>query len=60
MHYEIFYSCISHKGNIRSTNQDNFICNKHFMNSDATGVIFPLNGNVISTTPTLFGVFDGF
>ncbi len=59
MHYEIFYSCISHKGNIRSTNQDNFICDKRFMNSDATGVVFPLNGNVISTTPTLFGVFDG-
>ena len=29
------------------------------MNSDATCVEFPLSGNVISNTPTLFGVFDG-
>ena len=59
MRYEISYSCISHIGKIRSRNQDNFICDKKYMNSDATGVTFPLNGCVSSATPSLFGVFDG-
>lgn len=59
MRYEISYSCTSHTGNLRSINQDNFICNKQYMNSDASGVTLPLSGNVISATPTLFGVFDG-
>ena len=59
MHYEISYSCVSHIGKIRSRNQDNFICDKQYMNSDATGVTFPLNGCVSSTNPTLFGIFDG-
>lgn len=59
MHYEILYSCISHIGNIRSINQDNFICNGTYMKTDDSEIAFPLSGTVISKSPTLFGIFDG-
>ena len=59
MHYEIVYSCISHIGNIRSINQDNFICNGTYMKTNDPGIAFPLGGTVISKSPTLFGIFDG-
>ena len=59
MHYEIVYSCISHIGNVRSINQDNFICNGTYMKTDDSETIFPLGGTVISKKPTLFGIFDG-
>lgn len=59
MRYEILYSCISHIGNARSINQDNFICNGIYMKIDNPEIKFPLNGKVISKTPTLFGIFDG-
>lgn len=31
MRYKICYSCLSHIGNIRSMNQDNFICDGRYM-----------------------------
>lgn len=59
MHYEIEYSCISHIGNVRKINQDNFICNGEYMETNAE----PLNHEVYKTAnakpPILFGVFDG-
>ncbi len=59
MHYEIVYSCISHIGNVRSINQDNFICNGTYMKTNDPEIAFPLGGTVISKSPTLFGIFDG-
>lgn len=59
MHYNIIYSCISDTGKIRKINQDNFICNNHYMNADGSGVRFPLCGRISSKTGALFGVFDG-
>ena len=53
MHYEIVYSCISHIGNVRSINQDNFICNGTYMKTNDSEIIFPLNGKVVSKSPTL-------
>ena len=34
MQYNISYSCVSHAGKVRSVNQDNIICDGHFLNSD--------------------------
>lgn len=63
MHYEIVYSCISHIGNVRSINQDNFICNGSYLETiDSSmdfNIVFPLNGTVDTKIPKLFGVFDG-
>lgn len=59
MHYEIAYSCISHIGNVRSRNQDNFICDGAYLKTDDSKMVFPLNGTVCTKTPTLFGIFDG-
>lgn len=59
MHYEIFYSCVSHIGNVRSINQDNFICNGAYMRAGDSEIVYPLNGTVFTKTPVLFGIFDG-
>lgn len=59
MYYEIVYSCISHIGNVRKVNQDNFICNGTYMRTNDPEIAFPLGGTVISKSPTLFGIFDG-
>lgn len=59
MYYEILYSCISHIGNARSINQDNFICNGSYINNDNSELVFPLSGTVSTKTTTLFGIFDG-
>ena len=59
MYYEIVYSCISHIGNVRKVNQDNFICNGTYMKTNDSEIAFPLGGTVISKSPTLFGIFDG-
>ena len=59
MQYQIDYSCISHKGNVRELNQDNFICNGFYMKTESPEIEFPLIGTVFPKTPTLFGIFDG-
>lgn len=59
MDYNIKYSCISHTGNIRLMNQDNFYCNGRYMSSDASAIVFPINGEATSGDITLFAIFDG-
>ncbi len=60
MQYNISYSCVSHAGKVRSVNQDNIICDGHFLNSDGkTDIKFPLSGTKSSKELSLFGVFDG-
>ena len=59
MHYEIVYSCISHIGNVRSINQDNFICNGTYMKAEDSEIEFPISGTVSTKVLTLFGIFDG-
>lgn len=58
MLYNIFYTCISNVGKIRTINQDNFICNKKFLSLNETMVV-PLSGRVSTKKPCLFGIFDG-
>lgn len=59
MRYEIEYSCISHIGNIRKINQDNFICNGKYMETNAEPLSREVYGTVSTKVPVLFGVFDG-
>ena len=59
MHYEIVYSCISHIGNVRKINQDNFICNGTYMETEDPEIGFPISGTVSTKVLTLFGIFDG-
>ena len=59
MYYKIHYSCLSHIGNIRSINQDNFICDGCYMENDDTEIKFPLCGTKISKENSVFGIFDG-
>lgn len=59
MNYKISFSCISHIGNVRSKNQDNFICDGQYMEFDNPKMDLPISGDVISKKPTLFGIFDG-
>lgn len=59
MHYKIHYSCLSHIGNVRSINQDNFICDGRYMNTNNTDIRFPLCGTKISADMSIFGIFDG-
>lgn len=59
MKYNIFYSCISHIGNCRKMNQDNFICNGQFIGGEANPVSFPLSGCIESGQQKIMGVFDG-
>ncbi len=58
MKYEIQYFCVSHQGNRRPNNQDNFICNKIYKPVDST-FAEPLIGKTDNDLPRLFGVFDG-
>lgn len=59
MHYKIHYSCLSHIGNVRSINQDNFICDGRYMGIDDTPIEFPLCGTKTSKDISAFGIFDG-
>lgn len=59
MHYKIHYSCLSHIGNVRSMNQDNFICDGHYMESDGTTIALPICGTKTSKETSVFGIFDG-
>ena len=59
MGYRIQYACISHIGNCRSVNQDNFICNGQFMELEHVGTEVPMTGQVSSNPPSVFGIFDG-
>lgn len=59
MNRYVHFSCVSNKGKCRSMNQDNFICNRHYMKAENDNTAFPLSGHVSTTSPTMFGVFDG-
>lgn len=59
MHYKIHYSCLSHIGNVRSVNQDNFICDGRYMENDETPIEFPICGTKTSKEVSVFGIFDG-
>lgn len=59
MRYNIQYSCLSHIGNVRSMNQDNFICDGRYMAPDDVSLAFPLCGTKTSRDPSVFGIFDG-
>ena len=59
MQYNIHFACISHIGNVRSINQDNFICNGHYMENDESKIEFPLCGTKTSKENSVFGIFDG-
>ena len=59
MGYHIHYACVSHVGKIRSMNQDNFICDGHYMQSRNDETKFPLCGTKTSDEISVFGVFDG-
>ena len=59
MHYKIRYSCLSHIGNVRSINQDNFICDGQYMDIHNTSINFPLCGTKMSDDMPVFGIFDG-
>ena len=59
MHYKIHYSCLSHIGNVRSVNQDNFICDGRYMDNDGTSIEFPICGTKTSKEVSVFGIFDG-
>lgn len=59
MYYKIHYSCLSHVGNVRNVNQDNFICDRRYMENDETSIEFPLCGTKTSKDVSVFGIFDG-
>ena len=60
MKYSIEYSCISHIGNCRSVNQDNFICEGRYRKPNDADPDKPLQGVISSEGENcLFGVFDG-
>lgn len=59
MHYKIHYSCLSHIGNVRSINQDNFLCDGRYMDMGDTPIEFPLCGTKTSKDISVFGIFDG-
>lgn len=59
MTYQILYSCVSHTGNVRKLNQDNFACAGRFLQAGEEETAHPLKGAVSSKQPSLFGIFDG-
>lgn len=59
MRYSILYWCVSHIGNIRKINQDNFICDGRFMEVNDESMEFPLSGVKSSEDFSVFGIFDG-
>ena len=59
MSYRIFYWCVSHIGKIRKENQDNLLCDNHFLEASKSEAQFQLNGNTKPSPRTIFGVFDG-
>ena len=59
MEYRISYWCVTHIGNVRSVNQDNYICDGRYMKPEDDPMDAPLVGTLSSLTPALLGVFDG-
>lgn len=59
LRYRVRYICFCHKGNCRSENQDNFICEDQYMPEGGPPPAFPLEGCIQTEHPALLGVFDG-
>lgn len=59
LHYKIRYSCISHIGNVRGINQDNFICDGQYLKNNKIKMDFPICGTKIPQENPVFGIFDG-
>ncbi len=59
MSYEIQYSCISHIGNVRKNNQDNYICDGHYIEDSKIQASCSVYGKVKIKNHKIFGVFDG-
>lgn len=57
--YNISFSCVSHIGNCRRMNQDNFFCNESYMELENSSLHTPISGSICSTEKKFFGVFDG-
>ncbi len=58
MRYKIHFCCVSHKGNVRSNNEDNYICDNSFSAAENAEKVFG-SGVLLADTNPLFGVFDG-
>lgn len=60
MKYRISYSCLSHIGNCRKTNQDCFLCASNCIYSGAKGnETEEIHGSINASENHIFGVFDG-
>ena len=59
MGYRIYYSCVSHIGNVRRINQDNFFCDSKYLCTDNVTFTFPLAGSLPCNQPFMIGIFDG-
>lgn len=59
MNYSIDYFCTSHIGNLRSVNQDNFICVSKYIDSENNKTVDMISGSIHSSMNPVFGVFDG-
>lgn len=57
--YNIHYFCNSHIGKCRTINQDNFICDGAYWNTEDDQLRLPLRGTIDNSYHPLFGVFDG-
>ncbi|MBR4308131.1 MAG: serine/threonine-protein phosphatase [Oscillospiraceae bacterium] len=59
MHYKIRYECLSHIGNVRKMNQDNFVCSGQYMAPGGAPLSFLPGGMKDSKDNAVFGIFDG-
>ncbi len=59
MEYLIEYYYVSHRGRVRSTNQDNYCCLGGYMSSENNGSVGVVSGTVKNTDEPAFAVFDG-
>lgn len=59
MRYDISFACSSHIGKCRQINQDNFLCINQYLKSDTNEIHISHTGRVSTSSPCLFGVFDG-
>lgn len=57
--YKVHFYCWSHTGKHRSMNQDNYICDGRFMNTNDELYVFPISGYLNYTPSSMLGVFDG-
>lgn len=59
MRYQISYACATHIGNVRSVNQDNYICNGAYLQEAKAEDVPVFTGVKPASKGLLVGVFDG-